>query len=164
MQMTEQEIIASYKGAKDKSKQIGILAELNDCGWEQIADMLKAGGIEFQPKKKKAQGTPWSQEEKEDVLRMRGEGKSYREIGEMLGREESAVRACANRLDDKKPTRQKTSAPAVEVVEEIPIRHLWARRILAAAYANIGADGKETTRQGLAIALKLMGEANKFGK
>ena len=48
MQMTDQEIIASYKGAKDKSKQIGILAELNDCGWTQIADTLKAGGIEFQ--------------------------------------------------------------------------------------------------------------------
>lgn len=157
MQMTEQEIIASYKGAKDKSKQIGILAELNGCGWEEIADTLKAGGIEFQPKKKRAQGAPWSQEEKEAVLRMREEGKSYREIGELLGREESAIRACANRLDSKKPARQKTSAPAVEVVEEIPIRHLWARRVLAAVYANLAADGKETTRQGLELAVKLLG-------
>lgn len=158
MQMTEQEIIASYKGTKDKSKQIGILAELNGCGWEQIADTLKAGGVEFQPKKKRAQGTPWSQEEKEAILRMREEGKSYREIGEKLGREESAVRSCANRLDSKKPPKRPAKkAPAMEVVEEIPIRHLWARRILAAAYANISADGKETTRQGLELAVKLLG-------
>lgn len=91
-------------------------------------------------------------------------GKITGRSGRWLAGEESAVRACANRLGDKKPTPPKTSAPAVKVVEEIPIRHLWARRILAAVYTNIGADGKETTRQGLAIALKLMGEADKFGK
>lgn len=46
MQMTNEEIVRSYKEAKHKKEQVGILAELNTCTRDQIIDILRAGGIE----------------------------------------------------------------------------------------------------------------------
>lgn len=104
MQMTDQEIIASYQQAKNKSKQIQILAELNACGWEAIADILKSGGIAFRPKKKNIgkNGIPWTKEETETVLAMRfEENRSIQEIADRLGRDASSVRAYIYRLKKK---------------------------------------------------------------
>lgn len=44
MQMTEGEIVRSYKEAKNKSQQVGILAELNCCSKEKIIEILKQEG------------------------------------------------------------------------------------------------------------------------
>ena len=152
MEMTEQEIVASYKGAKDKSKQIGILAELNACDWQEIADILAAGGIQFQPKKRKSQGVPFTQQEKETILRLREKGKSFREIGAALGRTESGVRACAGRMKGQSaPIKQ-----ALELVGEVPIDHIWAGRVLRAVRENLGEDGKQTTARGLELATQLL--------
>lgn len=46
MQMTNEEIVRSYKEAKHKKEQVGILAELNACTRSQIIEILRAGGIE----------------------------------------------------------------------------------------------------------------------
>lgn len=46
MQMIDSEIVRSYKEAKDKAKQITILADLNTCTEEQIKMVLKAAGID----------------------------------------------------------------------------------------------------------------------
>ena len=46
MQMTEGEIRASYRQAKDKKKQIGILADLNSCPKEEIKRILEGGTME----------------------------------------------------------------------------------------------------------------------
>lgn len=46
MQMTNEEIIRSYKGAAHKGKQIGILADLNACPKEVIIEILIEGGID----------------------------------------------------------------------------------------------------------------------
>ena len=44
MQMTEGEIISSYRQAKEKGKQVTILAELNACTKGQIEDILTEAG------------------------------------------------------------------------------------------------------------------------
>ena len=45
MEMTNGEIVTSYKQAKHKSQQIGILAELNRCSNKKIIEILLNGGI-----------------------------------------------------------------------------------------------------------------------
>ena len=45
MEMTNGEIVSSYKQAKHKARQIGILAELNRCSNKQIIEILLNGGI-----------------------------------------------------------------------------------------------------------------------
>lgn len=46
MQMTNEEIVRSYREAKHKKEQVGILADLNACTRGQIIDILRAGGID----------------------------------------------------------------------------------------------------------------------
>ena len=50
MQMTVEEIIRSYTESKDKSKQIGILADLNGCDKEKIRSILRTRGVELPTK------------------------------------------------------------------------------------------------------------------
>jgi hypothetical protein len=45
MQMSDGEILTSYRQAKDKSKQVQILADLNDCTIADIVRILIARGI-----------------------------------------------------------------------------------------------------------------------
>lgn len=56
MQMTVEEIIRSYTEAKDKSKQIGILADLNGCDKEKIRSILRTKGVPL-PTKGRPKGT-----------------------------------------------------------------------------------------------------------
>ena len=47
MQMSNDEIVRNYREAKDKAKQLGILAELNACDEQKIKDILTEGGIDY---------------------------------------------------------------------------------------------------------------------
>ncbi len=47
MTMTDEEICRDYRTAKAPTKQIGILAELNQCSKERIKQILVAGGCEL---------------------------------------------------------------------------------------------------------------------
>lgn len=47
MTMTKEEIIRDYKASKAPSKQIAILAELNQCDREKIKQILVEGGCEL---------------------------------------------------------------------------------------------------------------------
>ena len=47
MEMTTDEIVRSFREAKDRRKQVTILAELNDCSVEEIRSTLVAGGISW---------------------------------------------------------------------------------------------------------------------
>lgn len=58
MQMTKGEISRSYKEARQKAKQIGVLAELNACPKEDIIEILKEAGVYKTSKK-----TPAKKEE-----------------------------------------------------------------------------------------------------
>lgn len=44
--MSNDEIVVRYRQAKDRTEQVKILAELNDCPVEQIIGILVAGGID----------------------------------------------------------------------------------------------------------------------
>ena len=63
MQMTEKEIIRSYKEALNKRKQIEVLSDLNACPREDIVNILSAAGVYNKPGKKPAK--------KEDIPRVK---------------------------------------------------------------------------------------------
>lgn len=56
--MFKNEIIVSYKNAKNKKKQVKILAELNDCSQEEIIKILREGGVDQRelPRNRKKNG------------------------------------------------------------------------------------------------------------
>lgn len=62
MIMTDEEICRDYRAAATPQKQIGILADLNQCSKERIKQILVAGGCELpgnmRPKPKKAAAAP----------------------------------------------------------------------------------------------------------
>ena len=43
--MTNEEILRDYRLAKAPLKQIGILADLNQCSKQKIIDILREGGL-----------------------------------------------------------------------------------------------------------------------
>ena len=45
--MTDEEIVREYKAAKSPLKQVGILAQLNNCSKESIKEILVAAGCEL---------------------------------------------------------------------------------------------------------------------
>lgn len=55
MVMTNEDIVRSYKEAKDRRAQIKVLAELNVCPQELIIEILKEGGVDWRelPKQRK---------------------------------------------------------------------------------------------------------------
>lgn len=48
MEMTDLEIVSSYRQAKKKKEQITILSQLNACSKEKIIEILKNNGIQKQ--------------------------------------------------------------------------------------------------------------------
>jgi len=61
MTMTESEIVRSYRNAKHKSTQIGILADLNCVKTDEIKSILRNNGIDLRSansRKHKADNTP----------------------------------------------------------------------------------------------------------
>ena len=58
MQMTNGDIVKSYKEAKEKKKQIEILAQLNACPVTTIREILVSEGVQFPgPKPKKPESS-----------------------------------------------------------------------------------------------------------
>lgn len=47
MQMTNEEIVTSYKQAKNKKEQVKILSELNSCSQEDIINVLLNNGVDW---------------------------------------------------------------------------------------------------------------------
>ena len=59
--MTDEEIVRDYQAAKSPLKQVGILAQLNNCSKERIKEILVAAGCELP-----AQMRPRQKKEKKD--------------------------------------------------------------------------------------------------
>ena len=59
MQMSNEEIVRNYMQAKDKAKQLGILAELNACDVQKIKDIMTEGGVDYRsfPRSKRGKKT-----------------------------------------------------------------------------------------------------------
>ena len=69
--MTDEEIVRDYQAAKSPLKQVGILAQLNNCSKERIKEILVAAGCELpaqmRPRPKKAQAAKEQEPEPETV-------------------------------------------------------------------------------------------------
>lgn len=92
--MTDGEIVTSYRQAKDKREQIGILADLNLMTKEKVCEILRAAGIGEVGEAKKVrreQPNVWRDEELDSLRRMCAEGRGLGEISASLGRTRHAV-------------------------------------------------------------------------
>lgn len=92
--MTDGEIVTSYRQAKDKREQIGILADLNLMTKEKVCEILRAAGINEVGEAKKVRREPpnvWRDEELDSLRRMCAEGRGLGEISASLGRTRHAV-------------------------------------------------------------------------
>lgn len=92
--MTDGEIVTSYRQAKNKREQLGILADLNLMTVEQVREILRAAGIGEVGEAKKTRREPpnvWRDEELDSLRRMCAEGRGLGEISEALGRTRHAV-------------------------------------------------------------------------
>ena len=92
--MTDGEVVTSYRQAKNKREQIGILADLNLMTVEQVREILRAAGIGEVGEAKKVRREPpnvWRAEELASLRRMCAEGRGLGEISEALGRTRHAV-------------------------------------------------------------------------
>lgn len=88
MQMSDAEILASYHGAKDSEKQIGVLADLNAVKVGEMRLHLHQLGEPVELPKEKPRKVPKPPEPKFDVsraLELHAEGLSDLDISERLG-------------------------------------------------------------------------------
>lgn len=66
MEMKPSEILQSYENAQYKTKQIGILAELNACSKDEITEILKEMGAELPKRKYQKKEEPTKEPEKKE--------------------------------------------------------------------------------------------------
>ena len=90
MTMSKEEIVRGYRLAKDKNKQVKILAQLNDCDVYTIIEILQSegaiSGISRKTPSKKADGRmKYGEETLADVAKLYGEGLSNSQIAEQCG-------------------------------------------------------------------------------
>lgn len=90
MSYTDEELINLYKEAKDKNKQIGILADLKCCDVKEILEMLQENGLISGVKKKSEKGK-WTPERLGELQHFLDEGLCYRDIGEQMGENEKCI-------------------------------------------------------------------------
>lgn len=88
MQMSDAEILSSYRGAKDSEKQIGVLADLNAVKSDEMRQYLhKLGAPVELPKEKphKVRKPPVPNFDVSRALELHAEGLSDLDIAEQLG-------------------------------------------------------------------------------
>ena len=66
MEMKPSEILQSYENAQYKTKQIGILAELNACSKDEITEILKEMGAELPKRKYQKKEEPAKEPERKE--------------------------------------------------------------------------------------------------
>ncbi len=107
MYMERHEIVQMYKEAADKNAQIEILADLNVCSKQEILTILQEegliSGVKLPKKARRKEETPrlprmtWTEELKDSVRRLCGEGLSNLEIAERLGLDEGQIKNAVTR-------------------------------------------------------------------
>lgn len=112
--MTYSEICASYRQAKHRNKQIGVLADLNDCNRADIREILEEFG-EIKPKAKQTHNVKLSARVKSLRLEL---GLSMRQVAKMAG----MGRTTLGTFEAGMPATEKTInrvAKAVEMLERM---------------------------------------------
>lgn len=127
--MERDEIEASYRGAKDKRAQIEILADLNDCGEDDIVKVLADSGYELPqgmtPRKKRRGYICWDEATVAQLEKYVREGLGNDEIGERMGTNGKAISYQVSRLGlsglrKPGPSKRKTQ----ESIDGVYIKHL----------------------------------------
>lgn len=112
---TTEELCTLYRDAKDKNKQIGILADMASTSKEQILQMLNENGlITGTPKAKEVKRTrqKYTEEQNAEINRLYQQGLDAGEIAERMGIDRDKIkkkiindiaRGVLNRREDEKP-------------------------------------------------------------
>lgn len=107
IQMSEEEVRRDVRLAKDQAAQVEILADINDVpdevirrvlggeSWDEATEVDGARKVRALTRPKK--GKAISDEEIKKAVHYRKLGKSYEEIGRILGREPNAVHRALKR-------------------------------------------------------------------
>ena len=156
--MTEGEICASYRQAKDPKEQIGILADLNLCTGREIKEILHKNGLfplrrekaAIEPekeRKKNMNGRKWTLEEVEYMLAKRKAGVPLGEIAADLGRTETAVNGKLQKLREEGmkiaeelaagEAKATAEAPEKRTVETPSEKHVSVAEKLLAGYKSL---------------------------
>lgn len=86
MQMTRADIVKEYREAANQRKQIGILAELNECTRAQIREVLEESGEKTTEKTRPAERNPRRKMARDrQIATMRENGMSVAEIAAHFG-------------------------------------------------------------------------------
>lgn len=97
LMMTPGEILTSYRQAAKPKEQIKILAELNAATTNEIRTVLAECGVEAPPLRRISY---WSAAEETLLRDLAAEGKTAKQIAEVLGRTDKSViaKACSMKL------------------------------------------------------------------
>lgn len=115
-------IVREYAQAKDKNKQIQILAELNGVKKEVILEILKRNGaISGIPGAKSASSkTVWSAEMDAEVSRLAKEGLKLNEIAERLGITPQAIYSRRKYLSSLPEVKAKVKTEFENGIKKVP--------------------------------------------
>ena len=146
MEMTAEEICRDYRLAKNKNKQLRILAELNGCDVRRVYEILAGQGLisgvsrkmTKRPKQKGANkmALQWTEGAINQLLRWREEGLTQLEIAERLGISKNAVNCKLMRLKEAGllPKKTKESKPQkAQTDAEKPAKPAGSEKLLTAA-------------------------------
>lgn len=147
--MTAEEICRDYRLAKNKNRQLRILADLNVCSVRQIYEILAGQGLisgvskkmtkKMTQKKQKGankMALQWTEEAINRLIRWREEGLTQLEIAKRLGISKSAVNGKMIRLREAGllPEKPKGNKPQkAQTGAEKPAKSAESEKLLAAA-------------------------------
>lgn len=114
MEMSKERILAEYRQAKDKKKQIGILADLNACDQNKIMEILKEMGVPHRelPRNRGANVTPAGEVIIHDFGEAKAEippevAKLLKERVAMIESERSVIDSNIRRMEERQADLQK---------------------------------------------------------
>jgi hypothetical protein len=170
MQYTDSEICALYRDAKDKAKQIKILAELNNCSPDEIREVLSRHGAEIQA----CARMKWTPLLIDRVLALRKEGLTHAKIAYQIGATEKAVRNQLVKIHKKEGEKmRKTGAPDPTYKIQTPplLEELQKKKDPKRVVAKIGVvlnsvcddDGEETMAARINLIISIAKEGYQNG-
>ena len=117
---TPDEVSASYRQAKDKNKQIDVLAELQGCSRKEIEELLRERGEtlpEAGSRRRSNHGPNFTPEEDDQLRELIADGWEADRIGERIGRSPNSVISRAYKLGLKPRTARSKTPEKIEVTE-----------------------------------------------
>lgn len=126
MEMTNKEIARRYQGAANKKEQVQILADLNDCGFNDIIDALEEEGVAVDVKRKRgpkpSEPKPQPQRDKNKELLTK-----MRDANRKLLEENKKLKQSVKSVEQLNATLEKKSIESQNGVPEIIKRLCYER-------------------------------------